>query len=97
MASSSGDQYTVRIGGAASGPVVAGHHNRVETHPDPAAAPAAGAAPDVAAPDDVPAPDAQPAGPTQTNTAHGHSSLFTVMNGELHVHHENSPPPPPEQ
>ncbi|MCX4550805.1 hypothetical protein [Streptomyces sp. NBC_01500] len=92
MASSSGDQYTVRIGGAASGPVVAGHHNRVETHPDPAA----GAAPDVAAPDDVPAPDAQPAGPTQTNTAHGHSSLFTVMNGELHVHHENSPPPPPE-
>ncbi|WP_329166131.1 hypothetical protein OG709_12835 [Streptomyces sp. NBC_01267] len=91
MASSSGDQYTVRIGGAASGPVVAGHHNRVETHPDPAAAP------DAVAPDDVPAPDAQPAGPTQTNTAHGHSSLFTVMNGELHVHHENSPPPPPEQ
>ncbi|WP_234347634.1 hypothetical protein [Streptomyces specialis] len=30
--SASGDEYTIRIGGNASGPVVAGHDNHVEVH-----------------------------------------------------------------
>ncbi|WP_434587389.1 hypothetical protein [Streptomyces sp. A5-4] len=35
--------------------------------------------------------------PTQTNSAKDHASVFTVMNGEQHIHHHyeddgNSPP-----
>ncbi|BBC95989.1 hypothetical protein SRO_4813 [Streptomyces rochei] len=57
---------SIRIGGDASGPVVAGNDNRVEV---PQAAPEA-------------------AGPVQNNTADGHGTVYTVMNGDLHVHHE---------
>lgn len=72
-----GDQFTIRIGGDASGPVVAGHGNRVETHePQTEAAPA----------DEPRRPDA-----TQTNTAHEHGTVYTVMNGDMHVHHTDDP------
>ncbi|MEU8968391.1 hypothetical protein AB0D11_03795 [Streptomyces monashensis] len=67
---------TIRIGGDASGPVVAGDDNRVEVRrvaPEPAPEPAA---------EPVPADN----GPTQINTAEDNGTLFTVMNGELHVH-----------
>lgn len=38
--------------------------------------------------------------PTQTNTASGHGTVYTVMEGDMHIHHEapapaSSPPPPP--
>ncbi|MFF8989831.1 hypothetical protein ACF09H_07735 [Streptomyces sp. NPDC014983] len=63
-------RHSVRIGGDASGPVVAGNDNRVEVHQD------------------GPGADPEAAGPTQNNTAEGHGTVFTVMNGDLHVHHE---------
>ncbi|MBH5333387.1 hypothetical protein IHE55_00635 [Streptomyces pactum] len=88
MTSPTGDQYTVKIGGDASGPVVVGRDNHVEVHQDRPEA-GSGGTPSEAQP---------PPGPTtQTNTAKDHASLFTVMNGELHVHHGDgsTPPAPP--
>jgi hypothetical protein len=61
---------TIRIGGNASGPVVAGNDNRVEVRQ---------AAPESAAED---------GGPAMTNTAKDHGTVYAVMNGEMHVHHE---------
>ena len=87
VASSSGDRITIRVGGNASGPIVVGDRNRVEAHqpgPDPAAPPAG-------APDPGPDPGPEPSGRTQTNTADGHASLYTVMNGDMHVHHDDGP------
>ncbi|MET9857981.1 hypothetical protein ABZY93_01445 [Streptomyces smyrnaeus] len=78
-----GDSFSVRIGGDASGPVVAGHDNHVEVH-----RPADGS---------TPSGDPADGGPTQTNTADGNSTMYTVMNGELHVHHENESGEPPER
>ncbi|MFR9791194.1 hypothetical protein ACL07V_21460 [Streptomyces sp. MB22_4] len=63
-------RHSIRIGGDACGPVVAGNGNRVEVHQD------------------GPGTDPEAAGPTQNNTAEGHGTVFTVMNGDLHVHHE---------
>ncbi|MFF2810452.1 hypothetical protein ACFVT2_25440 [Streptomyces sp. NPDC058000] len=85
MAPAAGDRFTIRIGGDASGPVVAGHENHVEVHQDP---------PD-ARTGSTPAQEEQPPGPTQTNTAKDHASVFTVMNGELHIHHDG--PTAPDQ
>ncbi|MFG2721829.1 hypothetical protein ACGFW5_26615 [Streptomyces sp. NPDC048416] len=87
---------SIRIGGSASGPVVAGNDNRVEVRHSPPApdtpttpTPAAAAAAAVA----------EESGPTQTNTAKDHGTVYTVMNGELHVHHDEpgapSTPPAP--
>lgn len=79
MASSTpGNRYTIRITGDASGPVVAGDDNHVEVHQPPTAAA-------------VPAEPAPPAGPTQTNTAHDHGTVYTVMRGEMHIHHADRP------
>lgn len=61
---------SIRIGGDASGPVVAGNDNRVEVRQ---------AAPEA---------DREAAGPVQNNAADGHGTVYTVMNGDLHVHHE---------
>ncbi|MFF8281761.1 hypothetical protein ACF06W_03455 [Streptomyces albus] len=66
MTSSSGGRFTIRIGGDASGPVVAGHDNHVEVHGDGG--------------------EGRESGPTQSNAAHDHGTVYTVMNGELHVH-----------
>ncbi|WP_043238660.1 hypothetical protein [Streptomyces violaceusniger] len=76
MPLSSGDRFTIRIGGDASGPVVAGHDNKVE----------------VRRPSE---PDAE-SGPTQTTTVRDHGTAYTVMNGELHIHHDSSARPPEE-
>lgn len=73
-----GDQFTIRIGGAASGPVVAGHGNRVEAHQPQTGNMSA---------DEPPSPDA-----TQTNTANEHGTVFTVMNGDMHIHQADDPP-----
>ncbi|MFI1797853.1 hypothetical protein ACH427_10900 [Streptomyces sp. NPDC020379] len=73
---SQGDRNTIRIGGDASGPVVAGHDNHVEIHHAP---PAIGTG---SAPDEP--PDAT--GSAQINTADGHGTVFTVMNSDMHVH-----------
>ena len=77
MATESGDRHTVRIGGDAAGPIVVGRDNRVEvTYPR------------AAAPDEpTPAPAPQDAS-TQNNTASGHGTVYTVMKGDLHVHHQ---------
>lgn len=88
MTSPPGDRFTVRIGGDASGPVVAGHGNHVEVHQE---LPGAGSG-------DTPAPEQPAPGPaTQTNTAKDHASVFTVMNGEMHIHQGDGPqtPTPP--
>ncbi|MGX4733462.1 hypothetical protein [Kitasatospora griseola] len=42
-----------------------------------------------------PAAAAEPESPTQHNTAGGHASLYTVMKGDLHVHHDASDPADP--
>ncbi|MFC9932228.1 hypothetical protein [Streptomyces sp. NPDC127190] len=63
---------TVRIGGDAHGPVVAGNDNKVEMRQD------------------TPSEAAEGAGaPTQNNTAKDHGTVFSVMNGELHLHHDH--------
>jgi hypothetical protein len=90
MATQSGDRHTVRIGGDAAGPVVVGRGNHVEvTHP-------ATTVPDEASPTPTPADGTgapQPPGPdtgsTQNNTASGHSTIYTVMNGELNIHRQD--------
>ncbi|WP_369205797.1 hypothetical protein [Streptomyces sp. PU-14G] len=71
MAPPPDNRYSVRIGGDASGPVVAGHDNHVEVQQAPAADASAegGNTPN-----------------TQTNTANDNASVYTVMNGELHIH-----------
>ncbi|MCX4744205.1 hypothetical protein OG455_01525 [Kitasatospora sp. NBC_01287] len=73
-----GDRITIRINGDATGPVVAGRDNRVEVERPPDENPAGAA-------------ERQAAGPTQTNTANDHGTLFTVMHGDLHVHHDTGP------
>ncbi|WP_097925590.1 MULTISPECIES: hypothetical protein [Streptomyces] len=76
MPPSTGDQYSISIGGDASGTVVAGHGNQVEVHrtgePD-----AADAAADANA----------DAGATQRTTVRDHGTAYTVMRGELNIHH----------
>lgn len=86
MTSASGDRFAIRIGGDASGPVVAGRENHIEVHhgqPDSQV-------------DSVPSGGRQNPRSTQTNTANDHGTVCTVMNGELHIHH-NSPEAPSDQ
>ncbi|MET7303183.1 hypothetical protein [Embleya sp. NPDC005575] len=73
MAGTSGERFTVRIGGDASGPVVVGHDIRVEVHEAKPGTPAAQE-------DEAP-------GSTQTNTAEDHATINSVMHGEQHIHH----------
>ncbi|MET8544331.1 hypothetical protein ABZW03_27365 [Kitasatospora sp. NPDC004799] len=79
MPAESGDRYTVRIGGDATAPIVVGHDNHVEvTSPQPAApGPEAGSGAGSGAGDS-----------TMNNTASGHSTVYTAMHGDIHVHHE---------
>ncbi|MFF1344211.1 hypothetical protein ACFVYT_41525 [Streptomyces sp. NPDC058290] len=77
---SSGDEFTIRIGGDVSGPVVVGNDNHVEVHQSaPASAPA---------PRTV--PEAEPAKSTQTNTAKDEGTVYAVTNGDMHIHHDGS-------
>jgi hypothetical protein len=70
--SASGDEITIRIGGDASCPVIAGHHNHVEVHhPAPAS---------------QLAPGSEPVTSTQTNTAKDHGTVYAVTNGDMHIH-----------
>ncbi|MDJ0379333.1 hypothetical protein [Streptomyces sp. G-G2] len=32
-----------------------------------------------------------PAGPSQTNTAKDHGTVYAVTNGDMHVHHDSGP------
>ncbi|MGW5926415.1 hypothetical protein ACWF2L_09205 [Streptomyces anulatus] len=79
MPPSTGDQYSISIGGDASGTVVAGHGNQVEVHrtgePEPEAAA------------DVNADADADAGATQRTTVRDHGTAYTVMRGELNIHH----------
>lgn len=69
----SGDQYNVRIGGDATGPVVVGGDNQVEvTNPAPPKTDGAS----------TPAAD-----PGQHNIARDHGTLYSGQHGELHIHH----------
>ncbi|WP_078500707.1 hypothetical protein [Wenjunlia vitaminophila] len=80
MPPSTGDQYTIRIGGDASGPVVAGHDNQVEVH--------------------QPGESDADAGATQKTTVRDHGTSYTVMRGELNIHHGapgRSSEPEPEE
>ncbi|WP_435596846.1 hypothetical protein [Streptomyces anulatus] len=87
MPPSTGDQYSISIGGDASGTVVAGHGNKVEVNrtgdaePDAVAASAADTAADAAA-------DANAgAGTTQRTTVRDHGTAYTVTRGELNIHY----------
>ncbi|WP_328330051.1 MULTISPECIES: hypothetical protein [unclassified Streptomyces] len=71
---SSGDEFTVRIGGDVSGPVVVGHDNHVEVHQPAPATP--------------PLPEPDPATSTQTNTAKDHGTVYAVTNGDMHIHQD---------
>lgn len=76
MPPSTGDQYSISIGGDASGTVVAGHGNQVEVHRtgEPEAEPDAAA--------DAVAADANAdAGATQRTTVRDHGTAYTVMRG----------------
>ncbi|WP_404952131.1 hypothetical protein HFP69_14565 [Streptomyces sp. ARC12] len=75
MPPSTGDQYSISIGGDASGTVVAGHGNQVEVHAPAEAGPEAAA--DAGA----------VAGATQRTTVRDHGTSYTVMRGELNIHH----------
>ncbi|MFJ9505446.1 hypothetical protein ACIRPZ_16745 [Streptomyces anulatus] len=75
MPPSTGDQYSISIGGDASGTVVAGHGNQVEVHAPAEAGPEAAA--DAGA----------DAGATQRTTVRDHGTSYTVMRGELNIHH----------
>ncbi|MGW0732270.1 hypothetical protein [Streptomyces sp. NPDC002851] len=77
MTKSSGDRFTIRIGGDANGPVVAGHENQVEVHKPQSE------------PQSEPRPPAdEDSGSIQENVAKDNAALYTVQNGELHVHHD---------
>ncbi|MFE2140611.1 hypothetical protein ACFXA3_02435 [Streptomyces sp. NPDC059456] len=75
---SSGDEFTIRIGGDVSGPVVVGHDNHVEVHRSASAC--------------VPrtVPEAEPVKSTQTNTAKDEGTVYAVTNGDMHIHHDGS-------
>ncbi|MEU5973604.1 hypothetical protein [Streptomyces sp. NPDC047315] len=77
MTNSSGDQFTISVGRDASGPLVAGHKNRVEVNGQSRS--------------ESPEPAGDDCGSTQKNVAKDNASLYTVQNGELHVHHEGAP------
>ncbi|WP_329356243.1 hypothetical protein [Streptomyces anulatus] len=83
MPPSTGDQYSISIGGDASGTVVAGHGNQVEVHGTGEAGPEAPAG--VAA--DAGADANADAGATQRTTVRDHGTAYTVMRGELNIHH----------
>ncbi|MFD7673127.1 hypothetical protein [Streptomyces anulatus] len=75
MPPSTGDQYSISIGGDASGTVVAGHGNQIEVNRSGEAEPDAAA-------------DANAdAGATQRTTVRDHGTAYTVMRGELNIHH----------
>ncbi len=78
MASTSGDRFAIRIDGDAAGPVVAGHGNHIEAHQ---------AQPEAQGTSVSPGGRQNPRS-TQTNTANDHGTAFTVMNGEMHIHHD---------
>ncbi|WP_406247080.1 hypothetical protein OG944_15665 [Streptomyces anulatus] len=78
MPPSTGDQYSISIGGDVSGTVVAGHGNQVEVHAPAEAGPEAAA--DAGA----------DAGATQRTTVRDHGTSYTVMRGELNIHHAAS-------
>ncbi|RPK93314.1 MULTISPECIES: hypothetical protein [Streptomyces] len=80
MPSSTGDQYTIRIGGDVSGTVVAGHGNRTDASRTGEAE--ADATPRVHADADA------DAGATQKTTVRDHGTSYTVMRGELNIHHD---------
>jgi len=87
-----GDRHTVRIGGSVAGPVVVGRGNHVEvTQPPPPPAPEDGNAPgagtDPGTGPGAGASEGEGEGSTQNNSATGHGTVYTVMNGDLHVHH----------
>lgn len=69
MPPSTGDQYSISIGGDVSGTVVAGHGNQVEVHAPAEAGPEAAA--DAGA----------DAGATQRTTVRDHGTSYTVMRG----------------
>ncbi|MGX1948703.1 hypothetical protein ACWIGY_00280 [Streptomyces anulatus] len=75
MPPSTGDQYSISIGGDASGTVVAGHGNQIEVNRTGAAEP------------DAVADAAADAGATQRTTVRDHGTAYTVMRGELNIHH----------
>ncbi|MFD4175080.1 hypothetical protein [Streptomyces anulatus] len=79
MPPSTGDQYSISIGGDASGTVVAGHGNQVEVNRT------GEADPDTAA--DAAAEANADAGATQRTTVRDHGTAYTVMRGELNIHH----------
>ncbi|MFC0597451.1 hypothetical protein [Streptomyces palmae] len=89
-----GDQISIRIGGDASAPVVAGHRNQVEVHQSPPAE-QPGPPEQPGAAGEAATQPARPAGSTRmTNTANDQASVFSVMNGELHIHHAQPPTTP---
>ncbi|OKJ59503.1 hypothetical protein [Streptomyces sp. CB02115] len=75
MPPSTGDQYSISIGGDASGTVVAGHGNQIEVNRTGEAEP------------DAVADAAADAGATQRTTVRDHGTAYTVMRGELNIHH----------
>jgi len=82
MSANSGDRFSIRIGGNASGPVVAGHNNHIEDHhlespPQP---------------DATPPEEHLPAESVQTNNARERGTVFAVTNGDMHVRQEGSHP-----
>lgn len=73
MPPSTGDQYSISIGGDASGTVVAGHGNQVEVHAPAEAGPEAAA--------EAAADAGADAGATQRTTVRDHGTSYTVMRG----------------
>lgn len=73
MPPSTGDQYSISIGGDASGTVVAGHGNQVEVNRTGEAEPDAAA--------DAVADANADAGATQRTTVRDHGTAYTVMRG----------------
>ncbi|MFE1782943.1 hypothetical protein ACFW9F_10205 [Streptomyces sp. NPDC059506] len=96
MANSQGDRFSISIGGDVSGTVVAGHKNHVEVGRDRPDAPATDAPATDAPATDAPVQEDRAAGATQKNVAKDDASLYTVMNGELHIHNNNGGPPAPQ-
>ncbi|MGW5679493.1 hypothetical protein ACWEV4_31200 [Streptomyces sp. NPDC003860] len=83
MTNSSGDQFTISVGRDASGTLVAGHKNRVEVNGQ--------SRPESSERPEPSGPAGDDCGSTQENVAKDNASLYTVQNGELHVHHEGGP------
>jgi hypothetical protein len=77
MGPETGDEFIIRIGGDAYGPVIAGHNNRVKNVVENAGT--------------TEGDENPPTNSSQTNTASDDGTVYAVTNGDMHIYHADGP------